>query len=100
MLRPHTRRMTPRLFRPAIPRSCPYSPSWKQWRGLVYVTVNRWLAPVVDSWSRLHVWKILLRVLLGVGMVGQVVLLLLSAYLVDLSVSLMELWAELARKHR
>jgi len=37
--------------------------------------------------------------LLGVGIVGQVVLMLTAAYLIDLSVSLMELWAELARKH-
>jgi hypothetical protein len=33
------------------------------------------------------------------GLVCQVVLLMLAAYLVDLGVSLMELWAELARKH-
>ena len=42
---------------------------------------------------------ILHTVLLCVGFLGQMVLLLLAAYLVDLSVSLMELWAELARKH-
>jgi hypothetical protein len=34
-----------------------------------------------------------------VGLVGQGLLLLTAAYLIDLSVSLMELWAELARKH-
>ena len=37
--------------------------------------------------------------LLCVGIVGQVVLMFTTAYLVDLSLSLMELWAELARKH-
>lgn len=37
--------------------------------------------------------------LLLVGILGQIVLLLVASYLVDLSVSLMELWAELARKH-
>jgi hypothetical protein len=38
-------------------------------------------------------------VLLLAGLVMQVVMLLTAAYLVDLSVSLAELWAELARKH-
>ncbi len=99
MLGPHPVVMTPRLFRPATPRSCPDSPSWKQWRGLLYVTVCRRLAPVVGLLSHPHVRLILLRVLLGVGMVSQVGLLLLAGYLIDLSVSLMELWAELARKH-
>lgn len=33
------------------------------------------------------------------GLLLQGVLLLTTAYLVDLSVSLMELWADLARKH-
>lgn len=39
------------------------------------------------------------RLLLCMAMVVQVVLLLVVAYMVDLSISLMELWAELARKH-
>jgi hypothetical protein len=34
-----------------------------------------------------------------VGLVVQGALILTAAYLVDLSVSLMELWADLARKH-
>lgn len=38
-------------------------------------------------------------VLLLVGLVVQVVLLLVVGYLIDLGISLMELWAELARKH-
>jgi len=37
--------------------------------------------------------------LLLLGLVVQGMMLLTAAYLVDLSVSLMELWAELARKH-
>jgi hypothetical protein len=37
--------------------------------------------------------------LLVVGIVVQGVMLLTIAYLCDLSISLMELWAELARKH-
>lgn len=38
-------------------------------------------------------------VLLILGLVMQLLLLLVAAYMVDLSLSLMELWAELARKH-
>jgi hypothetical protein len=37
--------------------------------------------------------------LLLAGAVVQIVLLLTVAYLIDLSLSLMELWADLARKH-
>lgn len=39
------------------------------------------------------------RILLLLGIVMQIVLLLVLGYLIDLSLSLMELWAELARKH-
>jgi hypothetical protein len=39
------------------------------------------------------------RVLVLVAGVCQIGLLLATCYLIDLSVSLMELWAELARKH-
>lgn len=39
-------------------------------------------------------WSMLL-----LGLVVQVVLLWLAGYLIDLAISLMELWAELARKH-
>lgn len=38
-------------------------------------------------------------VVLLVGLVVQVLLLWLAGYLIDLAISLMELWAELARKH-
>jgi hypothetical protein len=37
--------------------------------------------------------------LLAFGLVLQGVLVLTAAYLVDLSLSLMELWTDLARKH-
>jgi len=33
------------------------------------------------------------------GLVTQAVMLLVAAYLCDLALSLMELWADLARKH-
>lgn len=36
---------------------------------------------------------------LVLALLGEIVLTLTVAYLIDLSVSLMELWAELARKH-
>lgn len=37
--------------------------------------------------------------LLSLGLVMQLLLLWLAGYLIDLAISLMELWAELARKH-
>ena len=48
-------------------------------------------APVVRL---VFAWALLL-----LGLVVQVVLLWLAGYLVDLAISLMELWADLARKH-
>jgi hypothetical protein len=39
------------------------------------------------------------RLLLLLGLLMQVVLLFVVAYLIDLGISLMELWAELAQKH-
>lgn len=39
------------------------------------------------------------RLLLLLGLVVQAVLVLTASYLIDLGISLMELWAELARKH-
>lgn len=39
------------------------------------------------------------KLLLLVGLVVQVVLLFVAGYLIDLAISLMELWTELARKH-
>lgn len=40
-----------------------------------------------------------MSLLLLVGLVVQMVLVLLAAYMTDLSISLMELWVDLARKH-
>lgn len=39
------------------------------------------------------------KLLLLLGLLLQLVLLFVASYLIDLSISLMELWAELARKH-
>jgi hypothetical protein len=43
--------------------------------------------------------QLLARLLILVGLMVQVVLLLAAGYLIDLGISLMDLWAELARKH-
>lgn len=43
--------------------------------------------------------RVVLILVLLVGFLMEVALILVTAYLVDLSISLMELWAELARKH-
>ena len=45
-------------------------------------------------WGRIGLWLMLL-----VGAVVQLVVVALVYQLVDLSISLMELWTELARKH-
>lgn len=87
------------LFRPADPNDGSLSPSWKAWRGLLYVALNHWLAPVVKAARSQRLLSALGPLLLVLGLVGQVVLLCLAGYLVDLGISLMELWAELARKH-
>lgn len=57
-----------------------------------------WALPIVHTVGRAFVRQ-LPKILLLLALMGQAVLLLTAAYLVDLSVSLMELWAELARKH-
>lgn len=56
----------------------------------------RWAAAVAkDPWAR----AVAARVLLIVAFLVQCVLLLVLGYMLDLALSLMELWAELARKH-
>jgi hypothetical protein len=87
------------LFRPADPTPDAHSPSWKMWRGLLYVVGGQLLARAGRLFRSPHSQRLLAYLLLAVGLVGQTVLLFLAAYLVDLSVSLMELWADLARKH-
>jgi hypothetical protein len=87
------------LFRPADPPESDLSPSWKAWRGLLFVAA----AQVLNCLARLCQSPRTRRlcILLGVfgGLVVQMGLVLTAAYLVDLSLSLMELWADLARKH-
>jgi cytosine/uracil/thiamine/allantoin permease len=55
-----------------------------------------WIAGLLN---RHHIRRVLCMVLLLAGVVVQLVCIAMAAYLIDLAVSLMELWAELARKH-
>lgn len=87
------------LFRPADPDPAHLSPSWKAWRGLLYVALNHWLAPVAKVARSQRLRAVLGPLLLALGLLVQMGLVLLAGYLVDLSISLMDLWAELARKH-
>lgn len=87
--------MTPRIYRPATPRSGPYSPSWRQWRGLLVVEGRRLLLTIAGLFIRAGAGRLLLLA----GFLVQSVLVWLLWQLVDLSISLMEVWAELARKH-
>lgn len=69
------------------------------WRGVLVVALLR----VLNCSHRLVTSPAGRRAvhasLLLVGLVIQGVLLLTAAYLIDLAVSLMELWTALARKH-
>lgn len=87
------------LFRPVDRPERSYSPSWKQWRGLLAVEAQRLLARVAALFSWAYRRGYVGAVLMLVGLVVQGALVLLAGYLIDLSISLMDLWAELARKH-
>lgn len=99
MLGPHTHGMALHLFRPADPPDSDLSPSWKVWRGVLVVAVCRVLALLRTLCQSPRARHVAAYLLVLVGLVVQAVLLLTVAYLVDLAVSLMELWAVLARKH-
>jgi hypothetical protein len=55
-----------------------------------------WVAGILSGH---HARRALSMALLLAGVVVQILLLLTAAYLCDLALSLMELWADLARKH-
>jgi hypothetical protein len=94
MLGPHTPHMK-QLRNVADPPERPISPSWKQWRGLLYVEGQRSLVGVAGL-LRSRV----LRYLLGfLGLVIQMVLLTLTWELVGVVADVSELWLALARKH-
>lgn len=63
------------------------------------MAAGRSLARVTGLFSSQRGRALVAYLALVLGLVAQLVLLTLAAYLIDLSVSLMELWAELARKH-
>ena len=87
------------LFRPADAPDAPYSPSWRQWRGLLAVEGRRLLVTIAGLFRSRLARAVSVHVLLWIGLLCQAVALFALAYMVDLSLSLMELWAELARKH-
>lgn len=87
------------LFRPADPTPAHLSPSWKAWRGLLIVAARSWLAPAARLAFNPGVLKTGAGLLVLVGLVVQIVLMFVVGYLIDLSINLMDLWAELARKH-
>jgi hypothetical protein len=63
------------------------------------VATGQLLARAGRCFNRQQVRALALHSLVILGLLVQGVLILTVAYMVDLSVSLMELWAELARKH-
>lgn len=69
------------------------------WRGLLVVVLWRWLAPVARVARSGQLRALAGPLLFTLGLVVQLVLVGLAGYLIDLSISLIELWAELARKH-
>jgi hypothetical protein len=69
------------------------------WRGLLFAEFGRVLALLTRHGRSRTAHLIAVRLLLLVGLLMQVLLLFVAGYLIDLGVSLMELWAELARKH-
>jgi hypothetical protein len=83
--------------------------SWKErdapirslWLGPLLIGAFRRLCVLIraipTTWPLWRKWLVFLVWL--VGLVVQVVLVVLASMLVDLSISLMELWLELARKH-
>ena len=68
-----------------------------------YGLVRRMLSPMQTRWMiegrRRVLWKALGVASILLGLAAEIILVLVTCYLVDLSLSLMELWAELARKH-
>jgi hypothetical protein len=87
------------LFRSAEKGTPPSSPSWQAWRGLLYVAGWSLLARAASLFQSRRCRKLAAYLAVLAGIVVQGALLLTAAYLIDLALSLMELWADLARKH-
>lgn len=98
-LGPHTSCMALHLFRPAEPSDGHLSPSWRAWRGLLAVELWRVLALLVRVCQSPRVRHLGAYLVVLVGLVVQGAMILTAAYLIDLGLSLMELWADLAKKH-
>lgn len=99
MLGSHTHGMGVHLYRPADPPTSDSSPSWRAWRGLLYVAAGQLLTRLAQVGRRPRVRVALHTAVIVLGLAVQAMMLLTAAYLIDLAVSLMELWADLARKH-
>lgn len=87
------------LFRPVDSPANPSPPVGVSLVRLLVVVARSLLARGTALFHSDLARVVSVRVLLLVGLVVQGALILLAGYLVDLSVSLMEIWAELARKH-
>lgn len=91
--------MTLHLFRPHEAPRTPTPPVGVSPRHRVPVALLPLLARLWELCHRPQVRRILQTCLIVLGLVVQMVLMLTVAYLCDLAISLMELWADLARKH-
>jgi hypothetical protein len=87
------------LFRPQDPVVRPTPPvgTWLpgQW-------AKAGLRALASAWActlQLRGRRLAYLALAALGLLVELVLMFVAFYLVDLSISLMELWAELARKH-
>jgi hypothetical protein len=76
------------------------TPPVGSWKASAAALVVRQLLARAGGLARSQQWRNTARIaLLLLGLVVQALMLLTAAYLCDLALSLMELWAELARKH-
>ena len=87
------------LFRPQDPTVGPTPPVGTWTRAQWAKSPGVFLLRCARALKRRTPAVLITYLLLAFGLVLQGVLILTAAYLVDLSLSLMELWAELARKH-
>lgn len=86
-------------FRPQEPTDGPIPPIGTWARALRSV---QWLLSLARAGATLlrgHRLTCILWAGALLGLLGEVAMLALAMYLIDLSLSLMELWADLARKH-
>ena len=91
--------MKPILFRVEEPREPSNPPIWRAYRGLLFVAGGQLLARAGRLFHSPRTRALLTWILLAASIIVQLVMFAVASYLIDLSVSLMELWAELARKH-